>query len=73
MSGNEFAVLFRYWEKTMAKAPLPIIGLSAHVSAKIKEESLLAGLNDVIAKPLSEEKAKDILDRFIMRCLENEV
>lgn len=67
MSGNEFVVLLRYWEKTMGKPPVPIIGLSAHISDKIKKDSLLAGINDVLAKPLSKKKIKAILDRFMIK------
>jgi two-component system, OmpR family, aerobic respiration control sensor histidine kinase ArcB len=63
IDGHEFTVLVRYWEKKLNKEPIPIIGLSAHVSSQTKEEALSAGMNIVLEKPISHEKIAMILKR----------
>ncbi|MBA2654578.1 MAG: PAS domain-containing protein [Gammaproteobacteria bacterium] len=64
IDGNEFTLLIRYWEKKSGRSPLPIIGLSAHASSQIKNESLDVGMNLVLEKPLNDLKIKDILRLF---------
>ncbi len=64
MSGNEFAALIRFWEKFNDKPPVPIIALTSHVAGQARDECFLAGMNEVLIKPLSEEKAQNILEEF---------
>lgn len=42
----------------------PIIGLTAHATDQIKKNCISLGMNDVFNKPLSEEKAKEIIERY---------
>lgn len=63
LSGNEIAVLFRYWERINQKPMTPIITLTAHGEGKFKEESLAAGINEIWLKPLTKEKIKK-LDKY---------
>ncbi len=65
MSGNELAALIRLWEKTHDKTPIPIVALTGHaVGRAAGGECILAGMNKVFTKPLSEEKVRDILKEF---------
>ncbi len=64
MDGNEFAVLLRHWERKLGKKPLPIVGLSAHVSSETKAEAEDAGINAMFSKPLNDDKTNDILNIF---------
>lgn len=63
LSGNEIAVLYRYWERINQKPLIPIITLTAHGEGKFKEECLAAGINEVWLKPLTKEKIKK-LDKY---------
>lgn len=71
INGNEFIVMYRYWEKIAKKAPVPIISLSAHISPDSKKESLLAGANQVLTKPLNEQKIAAIKKKFLHEPLKN--
>jgi len=48
-----------------AQDRIPIIGLTAHLDDKKKQQGLNAGMNIVLTKPLLEETAVDILHKFI--------
>jgi PAS domain S-box-containing protein len=61
IDGYEFAVLYRRWEKKTSQKYLPIIGLSAHTTAKSRQEALDVGMNLVLEKPLNEFKIGQIL------------
>jgi PAS domain S-box-containing protein len=61
IDGNEFTLLFRHWEDKLCKKPIPIVGLSAHSSAEAKEEALSVGMNDLLEKPINDQKIIDIL------------
>jgi two-component system, OmpR family, aerobic respiration control sensor histidine kinase ArcB len=61
IDGNEFTLLFRHWEEKLGKKPIPIVGLSAHASGEAKEEALNVGMNDLLAKPINDQKIIDIL------------
>ncbi|WP_342219739.1 ATP-binding protein [Rickettsiella endosymbiont of Miltochrista miniata] len=63
LSGNEIAVLYRYWERINQKPLTPIITLTAHGEGKFKEECLAAGINEIWLKPLTKEKIKK-LDKY---------
>lgn len=53
MSGIELAAHIRAWEKEAGKRPIPIAGLSAHTTDEARETALQAGMNCVVAKPLT--------------------
>ncbi len=61
IDGNEFTWLFRRLEKKFGREPLPIIGLSAHVSSETKAEAIDAGMNAVLIKPLNNQKVVEVL------------
>jgi two-component system, OmpR family, aerobic respiration control sensor histidine kinase ArcB len=63
LSGNEIAVLYRYWERINQKPMTPIIILTAHGEGKFKEECIAAGINEIWLKPLTKEKIKK-LDKY---------
>lgn len=63
MDGNQFTALVRTWEKATQRSPIPIIGLSAHGDNQ-KEESLAAGMNILLTKPINEAKIKNIIKQF---------
>jgi CheY-like chemotaxis protein len=44
---------------------VPIIALTAHVDIENKQSCIEAGMDAVLSKPLSKEKAQDILNAFI--------
>ncbi len=66
ISGIELTSQIRAWEKANNKKPIPIVGLTAHAEAKIKEESLNAGMNDVVNKPANLELIKNIISKFLI-------
>jgi CheY-like chemotaxis protein/HPt (histidine-containing phosphotransfer) domain-containing protein/anti-sigma regulatory factor (Ser/Thr protein kinase) len=61
IQGDEMANIIRYWEKISGKAPIPIIALTAHADNKVKNNCLLAGINEVFIKPLDEKLLQNIL------------
>lgn len=52
LSGDEFAVLVRYYEKLEKKKRIPIVGLSAHSSIQKRQDCLDVGMDLVLTKPL---------------------
>ncbi len=64
MSGNELAALIRLWEKSNDKTPVPIVALTGHAIGQASDECILAGMNKVFDKPLTEEKARGMLKEF---------
>jgi two-component system, OmpR family, aerobic respiration control sensor histidine kinase ArcB len=61
IQGDEMTTLLRYWEKIFQKNPTPIVALTAHVDSRMKENCLVAGMNQVYLKPLDENLLKEIL------------
>ncbi len=66
ISGFEFAIQYRAWEKTQAKHPIPIIGLTAHAENTIRNECLASGMNDVFSKPLTLAILQTIITKFFI-------
>ncbi len=60
ISGIDITILVRQWEKTTNRH-LPIIGLSAHIDASMKEKALNAGMDYIFTKPLTQEMVYKIL------------
>lgn len=65
ISGNEFTLRIRDWEKQHGKRPVPIIGLTAHARSQIRDECLQAGMNDTYSKPMDVGTLKEIINRFM--------
>lgn len=66
ISGNELAVVYRYWERVNNKRPIPIIGLTAHGQGKFKEACFAAGINEIWLKPLTIQKIKK-LEKLLLK------
>lgn len=69
MSGYEFAIQFRAWEKANGKKPIPIIGLTAHAETHIRNECITSGMNDVFSKPLTLPILQCIIRQFFAHIL----
>ncbi|MBF0310790.1 MAG: response regulator [Magnetococcales bacterium] len=54
----------RQWERDEGRTPLFIIALSAHASIGRKEESLAAGCNEHLTKPIKKQTLLDLLDFY---------
>ncbi len=59
-------ILENYHQKGIT-AP-PILALTAHAYNSLREECLRAGMSDFLAKPLTEEMAKAMLEKY-SRCI----
>lgn len=58
---------FKYYQS------IPIIALTAHIEDEYAIRAKEVGMNDFLIKPLSEEKAKSVLEKFIPTSNTNEV
>ena len=65
IDGCEVTKRIRLYESSQEGLQVPIIALTAHVDEENKQGYITAGMNAVFAKPLSPEKAEDILTLFI--------
>lgn len=70
LSGYEFAVQFRAWEKANGKKPIPIVGLTAHAETHIRNECISSGMNDVFSKPLTLPILQGIIRQFFAHILQ---
>lgn len=64
-SGDVLAFKIRELLCSQHKFPVPIVGLTAHADAKIKNLCFQAGMNDVFNKPINLQMMHEILSRFI--------
>lgn len=64
MSGIELAHQIRAFEKNTRINSIPIIGLTGHAQS-IKPECIMAGMNDVLSKPLQASTLQLLLKPFI--------
>lgn len=64
ISGIEFAQQLRSFEEKHARAPVPIVGLTAHGDEKTHIECLKAGMNDIMTKPLSLPILKAMIAKY---------
>lgn len=65
MDGFDATRHIRQWEIESRLDPIPIIALSAHVQEKHRDQSLAAGMNDHLAKPVEMQQLADCLNRWI--------
>ena len=69
LSGIELTRSIREFEKTaMLKNPIPIIGLTAHAQGKVREDCMLAGMNDVFSKPMNLITLETIKSCYLVHC-----
>jgi two-component system aerobic respiration control sensor histidine kinase ArcB len=61
MDGIEMTRHIRYNERQAGKHPIPIIGQTANANAENKKAGIEAGMQDLLAKPLTASKVGDIL------------
>lgn len=66
MSGIEMTIYIRYWEQSLNRQPIPIVGLTAHSLASSAEECLDAGMNKVFAKPINLQTMLTIIATLIL-------
>lgn len=65
ISGNELTREVRLWERSHGRYGVPIIGLTAHADAQLKEECLRAGMNDIYTKPIDLTTLQMVADKYI--------
>ncbi len=65
-NGPATAAWIRNYELTKQRRNVPIIGLTGHDSADIKEMCISAGMNQVLTKPIKKADALSVLDALIM-------
>lgn len=66
ITGNELTQAIRDFEKEMGQPPLPIVGLTAHAMDVAELESLKAGMNKVMTKPIRLDKLQSLIHEFVM-------
>ncbi|MGQ3891423.1 ATP-binding protein [Legionella sp. CNM-4043-24] len=66
ISGNELATSIREMESRSGRKPTFIIGLTAHAVSATKKESLKAGMNQIVTKPINLRTLQDILKHYIL-------
>jgi len=64
MDGYSATEEIRKWEKSMERAPVPIVALTAHAMAGDRERCFNAGMNDYLAKPLGLENLRLALSQW---------
>lgn len=65
-SGCDVTTEIREWEKSHNQHT-PIIALTAHVDESNKQQCLIAGMEGVLTKPLTDQNAQNILNTFVSR------
>lgn len=65
MDGFEATHRIRAMERDQGLAPVPILALTANISGPDRARCIEAGMNDLIAKPVSHQQLLDELDRWL--------
>ncbi len=65
MDGCEAAVRIRAWEARQHLSPMPIIALTANAFVENRVESVKAGMNDFLAKPVLMPDLQLVLERWL--------
>ena len=64
-NGVETAMWIRNYEAQKQKHNVPIIGLTGHESADVKEDCLNAGMNLVLTKPIKRIDALNTIKAYV--------
>lgn len=67
MDGVVATIQIREIEKRLGKPQIPIVAVTAHYTKSQKERYIEAGMNDVIAKPISKEVIDNCLEKWCAR------
>jgi two-component system, OmpR family, aerobic respiration control sensor histidine kinase ArcB len=67
MDGIEMTRHIRYNERKAGKHSIPIIGQTANANAKTKKASIEAGMQDLLAKPLTPTNVSEMLKNYTQR------
>lgn len=68
LSGNEFATHVRAKEKENNQQPIPIIGLTAHALKSAEADSMEAGMNHIVMKPMRLDVFHQLLKEYLPCC-----
>lgn len=64
MDGKEATKAIRAYEKRNMIKPTPIIALTAHVMAEQRNLFIELGMNDHLAKPITQKEVNDMLVKW---------
>ncbi len=67
MDGVVATLQIRELEKQMGRNPVPIVAVTAHYTPSQRDRYIEAGMNDVIAKPISKAAIDDCLAKWCQR------
>lgn len=65
MDGFQTTQALRQYEAKHARKPVPIIALTANTSAEIRQECLISGMSDYVAKPIKIDILQDVINRWL--------
>ena len=65
ISGSEMTTLLRAFEVEHHKKPVPVIGLTAHADAKVKQDCIQSGMNEALTKPMKPEMLETIKTTYL--------
>ena len=65
MDGFETTRALRQYEEEHQLAHVPIIALTANTSAEIRQECLMSGMSDYVAKPIKVDTLHDVMTRWL--------
>jgi CheY-like chemotaxis protein len=65
LNGFEATQTIREFEQHLGRTAVPIIGMTAHALTRDRERCLAAGMNDYLAKPISEAELKSKIARWL--------
>jgi CheY-like chemotaxis protein/HPt (histidine-containing phosphotransfer) domain-containing protein len=60
--------MMRFYDKGHPRSRTPIVALTAHALAEVRERCLEAGMDDFLVKPYDELQIADMLGRWLMPC-----
>jgi PAS domain S-box-containing protein len=64
MDGIEMTRHIRYEQRKKGERPTPIVGQSANTNTKVKKSCIEAGMQDLLAKPLTPTNVSDVLRNY---------
>lgn len=65
MDGLKASALMREYEKSHGKEYTPIVMVTADIQKKLEVESKLAGIDNLLLKPCSQQQLNDMLSKFL--------